>query len=78
MINTVSQEVAWLHKDTTMFHVQKSMKQSQEKSTGIALRDGNELSVEDMNIADSYIVPAPLKATLDKKKLENNYCFISM
>ena len=30
MINTLSQEVAWLHKDTTMFHVQKSMKQSQE------------------------------------------------
>ena len=54
MINTVSQEVAWLHKDTTMFHVQKSMKQSQEKSTGIALRDGNELSVEDMNIADLH------------------------
>ena len=43
MINTVSQEVAWLHKDTTMFHVQKSMKQSQEKSAGIATRDGNEL-----------------------------------
>jgi focal adhesion kinase 1 len=34
MINTVSQEVAWLHKDTTMLHVQKSMKQSQETSTG--------------------------------------------
>ena len=29
MINTLSHEIAWLHKDTTMFHVQKCMKNEQ-------------------------------------------------
>ena len=27
MINSLNQDIAWLHKDTTMFHVQKAMKQ---------------------------------------------------
>ena len=31
MTNSVTQEISWLHKDMTMFHVQKCMKQSREK-----------------------------------------------